>query len=249
MSKEILSDQHVPRRDFFRYLGMGALRTSGVVALNTVAFGIQELKARADWRKYEEEKLEYTENGQDLKVKHFAEEIVGASKRITSYKGEDELKKAVFGWFVGDSIGGYSLRNKPDLLKKGMGVLSLVAGKAIDVVSTLVAVRNMEDPRFEEYGLNLYIGEQNPLFSVHPSRRELVVKSALLAIPGVFAGWRFPSFGRGYAVASPFIAETNYKYAHIILTSLKIGDGIKSLIEEGRDKDYIQNFLQELQEY
>ena len=62
---------------------------------------------------------------------------------------------------------------------------------------------------------------------------------------GLLGGLVLPFLGRGYAGASPLIARNNIEVAHVIRTSIKLGDEVKGHIANGKDKKFIRTFLSE----
>ncbi|OGD98063.1 hypothetical protein A2W45_01585 [Candidatus Curtissbacteria bacterium RIFCSPHIGHO2_12_41_11] len=236
-------EQPKTRREFLRFLSIGAIRTGAVVAINAGGFGVQILRTRGNKKDQEQEFAKSLEEAKDLRVKYFAKEVLDAGKRISSYTNVDDMVAVIAGWYAGDALGGYLLRNRSDIVERLVGVAGFAGGKAIDIISTIIAADQMSDTRFKEYGLGVYIGEKNPLLPHNPTRRE-IIGFGLIQTPFVLmGGLALPFIGRGYAGASPFIARNNIEVAHIINTSMKLGDETKVHIENGRDETFIRNFL------
>lgn len=194
---ERIFEQQQSRREFLKYLGVGVVRTTAVVALNAAAFGIQTLRTNGDKSKQEQESELALEEGNDLEVKYFAKEILNASKRTSSNTQIDDMIAIIAGWYVGDALGGYLLRNKSKILNRMVGAIGFAGGKVIDIISTVIAVDQMNDPRFEKYGLGVYLGEKNPLLHHNPTRREVMLFGAIQTPFVLLGGFALPFLGRG----------------------------------------------------
>ncbi len=231
-------------KDAFKWAGIGAGWTGLFTAINVAGAAIQEPKVISKATEQEQEATKAIESGEKLQTKFFARDIVEASSRITSDTTVENLSLIISGWFAGTAVGGFLLRNHSKLFNSIVGSTTAVGGKTVDVASTLVFATKMNDPRFKEYNVGLYFNEVNPLFSPNPSPEEVITKSLfLIALIGL-SSFRFPAFGRGYLGASPAILKNNLEVAHTIGTALELGDQVKSLIEQGRDANYIKNYLQ-----
>lgn len=241
---ENICNRFLTRRDFMRYLVVGAVRTGIAEVVNSAAFSIQHSKVRDNREKQERESRKALEEGNGLKVKYFTKEILNAGFRITSSADYADNRIAIItGWYTGDAIGGYLLRNKTNFINGMVGGTSFASGKLIDIISTMIALDQMADPRFKEYGFDTYASEQNPFLSPNPSKRDLLILSAISIPLAFFGGTTLHFFGRGYLGASPFIAKNNMKIAHIVNTSMRLGDRVKFHIESGKSEEVIRNFL------
>ncbi len=243
MSSERQIKLQMSRREFLLHARNAAITTAGVVAINAIAF-----KFRGDSTEEEREKrkleAEYAlENGLNLEVKYFAEPIVHASDRIAPTRNVENLLGTIAGWYAGDALGSYILRKYPRKTDGVVGTVGIMTGKAVDFISTYVAAKTLDDPRFKEYGLDVFYAEQNPFFSSNPSQKEVIVKSSVLYMLSAFAGYHQPWIGRGYVGASPFIARNNLAVAQQITTNLELGDGVKNIILNGGNRETIENFL------
>src|SRR3989338_1635598 len=158
---ERMFEQPKTRREFLRFLSIGAIRTGAVVAINAGGFGVQILRTRGNKKDKEQEFAKSLEEAKDLRVKYFAKEVLDAGKRISSYTNVDDMVAVIAGWYAG--------------------------GKAIDIISTIIAADQMSDTRFKEYGLGVYIGEKNPLLPHNPTRRE-IIGFGLIQTPFVLMG-------------------------------------------------------------
>lgn len=243
MSETLKVAEAISRREVLQLLGKRALETAAVVALNATAFTLTDFLTKDDKEEQEKETARALETDQDLEVKFFAKEILFAGKEITSYSSEENLIEIVAGFFAGNTIGAYLLKNHSRLLNKKAGAMGAISGSTVDIISTIVAAQKMSDPRFEEYGFGVYFGEKNPIFSHNPSPEEIVTKSLAIIPASSFVGWTAPAIGRGYLGSSPFIASNNYEAAHVISTSLDLGDQVKVMIAKGAKQTEINGFL------
>lgn len=260
MGGNIELDQKVSRREVLNWMGKRAGETAFLVGINTVAFGItgylygktqkiadEEAKVSLDKSEISQREGEVNlEGNPTLQTKFFARDIIHTSTVLTDYAGNNDLVLAITGALAGNVVISHLLKNHSDRIDKSVGSLSAFSARTVDIVSTLAFAKYFSDPRFQEYGLDTYFGEGNPMLGKHPSERKVALIGAITAVLIGFAGWKHPSFGRNYIGAVPFISNYNYRGAHVIKSSLEIGDQVKELIRIGKDKDYIINFLQSI---
>ncbi len=239
--------EEVTRRNFLKFFGFAALRTAGIVGVNAGGAAIQHYRRGFD-RRYEEVQKETRKKLQEniLEVKCFAGDLVNAAIRATATDEKVLFGGMIGGWFLGDGVGGYILRNYSESTNKKAGLSGMVVGRIIDFMSTYVGGKSEYDPRFKEYGLDLYFTEINPWFSEHPTAKELAVKGTALTLVCSYGAWVFPSIGRGYLGASPLIAVNNTNTGKVILSSLRLGDEVKSMIGQGRTKQEIISYLRKI---
>ncbi len=182
-----------------------------------------------------------------LEVRYFAGEIAYTAFEITDAESEASLIKNMAVGALANNVGiAYLLKNSSYLLNMGAGAVTAATARTVDIISTAVYAKHTSDTRFTEYGINNYTFETSEQLSVHPSSNEVLSKG-LRGLPVVgLIGFFVPFVGRGYAGASPFIAMHNLRAAHAIGKSFEIGDKVKSLISEGKDQNYIRDFLYDL---
>lgn len=236
--------ENITRRQFLRHVGFGALRTGGVVAINIVS-GVSQNFISGLPEKQKNSKLEAKENlaKGNLKVKYFAGEVVEAAHRVTAINRSAVISGLIGGYFVGDGLGSFILRNYSDNINRKIGAGSGVAGKIIDYISTYIAAKHIEDSRFKEYGLDTYFYEQNFLHSPHPSAKELLTRGTLFAALMAYASWNFPFIGRGYLGMTPAIALNNGNIAQKIVYSFEFGNQVEALISRGKNEQQIRSYL------
>ena len=231
------------RREFLNLLGKGILRTSLVAGLNATAFVMQDRRVTKSREQHDQETAGQFEEDNSLKVKYFAQEIIDAGSRISSQTELADVVAILTGWLAGDVLGSYLLKNKSDLANRVVGSVGMTGGKVLDLISTYIAVKQTSDPRFTEYGLNHHLYEGNPFLPPNPSRRDLLLFASWQTPVSSLAGFATPFLGRGYLGASPFIASHNIKIAHLVITSMNLGDEVKAFIERGEDEGLIREFL------
>lgn len=245
MSKETNQNlENITRRQFLRHAGFGALRTGGVVAINVVS-GVSQRLISGLPEKHINAVKEAEENlakGR-LKVKYFAEDIVKAANMVTAINNNALISGLIGGYFLGDGIGSFMLRNYSKNSNRKIGAASGVAGKIIDYISTYIAVKQVEDPRFKEYGLDTYFYEQNFFHSPHPSAKELVTRGTLFAALMAYVSWNFPFIGRGYLGMTPAIALNNGNVAKKIFYSFEFGNRVEAMISQGKNEQQIKSYL------
>ncbi len=236
--------ENITRRQFLRHIGFGALRTGGIVAINVVSGISQNLVSGLpeNGKNARKEARENLQKG-NLKVKYFAEEIVEAANRVTAINSSAVISGLIGGYFFGDALGGFILHNYSDLANRKIGAGTGVSGKIIDYLSTHIAVKQTEEPRFKEYGLDTYFYEMNFLHSPHPSTKELITRGTVITALMAYVSWVFPFIGRGYLGMTPAIAVNNVNIGKQILSSLELGDKVKAMISQGKDEQDITFYL------
>lgn len=244
--QESLKSTPLSRREFFKSLGASTYRTAVISALNVASSKIQKIITKSD-KKLEEREAEARKalaRG-ELKVKYFAWPIISVAGERVSYNSTASLAKLSGAYFFGDNLG-LASRNLTTRRNALIGMVSGVAGKIIDLFSTDQAFGIINTSKFVEYGFDTYFREGNFLFSKHPSRLEIILKGIPLTIISGFVGTTFPFVGRGYFCASPFITAHNFKIAETIIEGVKIGDGIKAMIEERTTQEKIEAYIESL---
>lgn len=202
-----------------------------------VQLGKQVSKAEA-----EEEKA--LEQHKPLEVKYFAHHIIATSERLTTDASSKEIVEMVSGFFVGSAVGGFLVRHRPEFVKRIIGSGSAAVATAGDLVSTIAFAGPLSDPRMKEYGLDAYIYEINSSLGAHPTVEKVKENILPQEIYRIIIGALFPSIGRGYLGAVPFIMSHNYKTAAAINLALIIGDKVAEMIHNGKTKTEIDVYLE-----
>jgi hypothetical protein len=184
------------------------------------------------------------EYGDKLQVTNFAPDIINTCNRLTGNPRVENVSGMITGSFLTTAVGEYLLRNYPSKTKRIIGGASGATGKTIDLISTLMCVHYVNDPKLKEYGLDEYFVETSPLSSKHPSSEKATLwglaEAALIGSYGVM----IPALGEATLGEEPFLAKSNYGFANQMQVSIKLGDAVKSLIEAGSSPQYITDFLQ-----
>ncbi len=231
------------RREFLRYAATGAMDTALITIGVTLAGKIQGLKTQTTDQEY---LTQIRSHDQALEVKHFARDILITVSKTDDPNPITTLGGALAGFWAGDAIGGYLLRNSTDLIKRRAILGSLTVARVLDVTSTCIGVSKTDDPRFTEYGFNHYFRENTPLRSPNPSVGEVASIGLVETLALLLATYKFRFFDhnwRGYAGASPFIAANNTTTNLLIPKCLDLGDQIKILLNNGAGKEEVYDYL------
>lgn len=260
MGVETDLDKRGTRREAFKWMGKRIGETAIYIGINVSAIGIVSYLStnrtrtveEEAWKNLEESKTIVKEDGailevdRSLKTKYFARDIYVTSKLITDNTGNNDIVLAITGALASNVAISYLLRNHPGLVNKSVGSLTAFSARTVDIMSTLAFAKYFNDPRFREYGLDNYFFEANPTIGKHPSERKVALIGGITALVAGYAGWKLPWAGRNFIGSVPFLAHSNYRGAHAIKSSLEIGDQVEELIQLGKDRDYIVNFLQSM---
>ncbi len=233
------------RRAALKWIGGRLVETGALVGMNAVMLGNSSSSPMYEERPVAD-KVASLPKIENLQVRHFSGEIIMTAYDILSEKDNPTVLKAVLGSFFGNFAIAYLLRNNLEKTNKLVGSGSFIVGKAIDIASTITFARYHSDPRFFEYGLDQYFSEANPWVGKHPDVADLIRFSVLTMPATAFAGYKFPFIGRSYLGASAFIAEHNTRGAYFVGLSIDMGDQVKRFISEGRDGEFIINYLNDL---
>src|SRR3989338_1917986 len=235
------------RREFFKALGYAGARTAGLVAFNVAAAVVQDsVTGHSENRKRAQKEAAGNAATGKLEVPYFASYIYNAAVRLAAVEPAVSISGVVGGYLFGDFVGCLLLRNKPRKTNQIIGAASAAGGKVVDYFSTYAASKQMQDPRFVEYGLHNYVHEINIFHSLHPDGVELATRGVPIAAISAFAGWVFPFIGRGYLCATSGIVYNNLGVAGIVSKALVLGDYVKEMINRGQTQDEINSYLSQV---
>jgi len=232
----------ISRRDFLRAASYGALYTGLAVGATTLVGKISEDKMMQQAQDIIEKAKAREQEGKLLDVKDYSIYIVAAASQTTSSENIDP-KLLAAGYFTGVTAGSYFLEPDPDSKERAIGAGAMVAGRAIDMASTIYFSQFMVDPRFKEYGLDAYFKEQSPALAENPSPEDVIKGSALSTAFLAALSAIDPKIGTGYLGVSPILALNNYQTAQTIQESLRLGDGVKMVIGDGGVKEDVIDYL------
>ena len=117
------------------------------------------------------------------------------------------------------------------------GAMGAAIGSALDVGATLIAIKEMWDPRFFEYGLDEHFGERNPLIGTRtPSAARFLTTALPLSLLIVAVGYQLPSVGHGYGLAGFQTAAHNLRVVKRMKVAKNIGDELKAMAQNGAEK-------------
>ena len=177
-------------------------------------------------------------------VKDFALDIVFSSRKIVSAFSDPLNLRAIAGYYSGNTIINYLEGEEiSDVVDRGIGAVALPVANAIDLESTINFAAPMQDPRFKEYGLDKYLGEQSILYGEHPDPEDIRRTRSQLQPFLIAFGFAIPALGRGYLGGSPFIALDNADYRRIIEKSIELGDGVKMVLGNGGNPQDVNDYL------
>jgi hypothetical protein len=114
-----------------------------------------------------------------------------------------------------------------------------------DLGSTRSFVKEMQDPRFFEYGLDDYFQEGLPLLPRHNGGKILFGAALLKSITTSFS-YFFPPFGYGVLATSPMVYIHNTSSAKRIRMAKIIGDEVKDLVNVGKRDEEIRQHLDQI---
>jgi len=206
MSQEKQPDQ-LNRREMLKWLGKRGLETGAFFAGINIAFAIRDISQNPKTEKTYAQDTQAVESGHATQVKYFAGDILNTSQEIIGYQPDQNVIESLIGFFGGNTLIGYILKNQSSLINRAVGSISVVPARLLDSLSTIAATRYIQDPRFQEYGFGDYIGERNGVFpdaisSADVFNLNLITNPILLA-----GGWIAPPLGRGYLGASTLVAK------------------------------------------
>jgi len=244
MSQERQPDQ-LNRREMLKWLGRRGIETGAFFVGINIASAIKDNLRNPQVKVAHDQTNQAIESEQGLRVKSFAEEIIATGGAIVDYNGAQNVAELLVGFFGGNTIIAYMLKNQSSFINRAAGSISVIPARLIDSLSTIAATKYIQDPRFQEYGFGDYLGEQNSLAPNNISSEDVfnlnvITNPLLLAV-----GWIAPPLGRGYLGASPLVAKNNFQFASLVEKSLELGDGVKTLLEDGKTSQDVSVFLQQ----
>jgi hypothetical protein len=125
------------------------------------------------------------------------------------------------------------------------GALAYIAGNSLDYYSTYQAVKQMEDKRFIEYGLDKYFSEKNVWLPNHPTRKDIFNKKEIAKTIGMSVATALvPPGGYSAAVNGPLLYKDNTRSRRQIEKSFEIGDHVKSMINCCMEEKDVKRYLQ-----
>lgn len=178
-----------------------------------------------------------------LQVKEFAEYVVHAAKKSTMFLSyENCLRLMWLGYFAGDSAGSFVSGNSEEMNSRVGAIAGWLGVFSESATSTLMVVP-MQDKRFKGYGLDAYLYETNGFVGTHPTpESELTFGTIASIISGAFS-FKFPWIGMGFLGMAPGSNIYNIQYLFLVQKSLEIGDKVKSMINNEKNKNEIIDFL------
>jgi hypothetical protein len=236
-------DKVLTRREMLGWLGKRTLETALFVgSVNVVGLIAGDaLSQKRDQAQAQSEKA--IEAGNSLQVKYFAGEIYSSSKEITGSLPQPFILEEMTGAFLGNAVISYLFKGRSETFNKYVGMFCANGGRLVDIVSTEMFAKYMADPRFKEYGLDAYSAEQSPVLPNNPTPDDVERVNFIIQPIISIIGYVSPYVGRIYLGMSPVIAHNNIYGAHVIKTSLDLGDKVKGLISKGIGADGINEFL------
>jgi len=245
MSYEYVYDQKkISRRKFFKSLGYVGLRTAAMSGINVASAMIAEKGYIQNYKNRQEELKKERESG-ILNIKHFAEDICKTSEQLLP-SDENILPKLLMSYIFGDVIAQLILKTYLPFHYRRIGSASGVLAKGIDIGSTYRGIDPTEDPRFKEYGFDVYFMESNIFLPQIPSTIDLLIH-ALIFIPFTgIGGWAIPPLFTGYLAMTPSIYNSNVHTGLVIQKMLDVGDEIKGMLNQGKSEEEIRKYLRDL---
>lgn len=131
---------------------------------------------------------------------------------------------------------------------KVSGGLAFVVNRVVDIGISMKVAKEMEDPRFKEYGLDKVYYEMSPLLKKSPRVKDYL-KSELLLLNVALGALAFtfaPNLGYGLGAGTPQTYLNNRNIRKQIILSKNMGDAVKSRIREGDSRPNILSFLSSL---
>jgi len=233
------------RREMLKWLGGRGIETGAFFVGINIASAIKDNSRNPQLKAAQDQANQAIESGQGLQVKDFAGEIIATSGAIVDYSGGQNVAELLVGFFGGNTLIAYILKNQSTLINRVVSSVSVVPARLIDSLSTIAAAKYIQDPRFQEYGFGDYISDQNPLTPNNISFED-ILKLNVISDPLLSAvSWIAIPFGRGYLGASPLLAKNNFQIASLVGKSLDLGDRIKTLIRDGKTSQDVNSFLQQ----
>lgn len=186
-----------------------------------------------------------------MEVKDFSKEI-GLAANENSRGKYLEVNKAggattFFASMLASTFGTFEMFGNP--IYHLSGGLTYLVNKIADKRSTIKTLKLFEDPRFTEYGFEKHWQETSPIYSKHPSKKEILFSKKALTSDILFgiASVIFPPVGHGSIAASPFIyANNRWIVKDEIEKAFQIGDEVKEMIEKGLSKEEVNLYLESL---
>lgn len=149
-----------------------------------------------------------------------------------------------FSYLTADSLGDRSYHTT--------GFINGFLGRALDYISTHRAVKEQQDPRFREYGLDTLetaFQETNPSLGKFPDKHQLYsFKNIFPDLTVILLSAVYPPVGYTAAVDGIETNLINNKVANLIRRAIQVGDRVKSFINEGLSEDGVRKYLSYLEE-
>jgi len=181
-----------------------------------------------------------------MEVKDFSQKIrLVAQENCKGKPIKKRYSAAVL--FTGTTVGGLTtIEMLGNPIYHASGLLSHIVSRIADKYSSYQFAKLFEDPRFNEYGFEKCWYETSPIYSRHPSRREMLFnKFAIISEIGVGIGSTIiPFVGHAALASAPLIYENNWAESNSLKKAFEIGDDVKLMIETGLKEEDINQYLE-----
>ncbi len=140
------------------------------------------------------------------------------------------------------------ITKKPDndfaLAFYGASGATALTGRALDEYSTIVFSRTMQDPRFKEYGLDKFFGEQNAILPIHPKKSD-ILNLENLSREALVVGLGTVCIPLGMAIGTLGLDAFfhNLRGNYLMHVAMDIGDQVKHRLAHGHTEGQIMEYL------
>lgn len=127
------------------------------------------------------------------------------------------------------------------------GGLGFLVNRIIDLSTSVQVAREMEDPRFREYGFDNIYFEHNSFVNRNPSVKDFInLRNVTLNLIALISCLYWPNFGYGLTAITPQTFLNNRNIRKQIRLSKNISDKLKEMLQEGKSDEDVRLFLSEL---